>query len=434
MNNNPRILIVTYNWPPRNAMGTHRPYAWARYWSEAGAKVTVLTAKKQFIDEPLDLHLPVLDGVEVIELSYGLGDHSLAKRMLRSRFVLGWLRRLKGILQKRSSKTIDPRSKWFAAALPLIDGLAKRNDFVVSTFGPSASHLIAHSIKRSNPTICWVADYRDLWNQHANSASSQLTSERMWAQHEATVGEHADIVTAVSEDMVRVLSDACKGSVFLAPNGFDVLDSDLKEILAAPVRRSSLPIKIVHTGTVYRGHRDPTPLLEVLAGMVENGEILPGEVFVDFYGRAVDPIRDLQRNSRFSHFLRVFGHVSREEAIQAQRDADILLLLESSDSASRGILTGKIFEYISAGRPVMCVGSSPTYEIGLLLQRTGTGRVVGRSDEAEIRLIIKDLVRGSGIPSWFSPDIDEILSYSRRNQSLLLFDRVLSRHNHVMRA
>lgn len=40
------VVIVTYSWPPRNSISTHRPYSWAKYWSKIGAKVTVLTAKK----------------------------------------------------------------------------------------------------------------------------------------------------------------------------------------------------------------------------------------------------------------------------------------------------------------------------------------------------------------------------------------------------
>ena len=44
-----RITIVTYDWPPRNSIGTHRPYSWARYWCENGQDVTVLTAKKKKI-------------------------------------------------------------------------------------------------------------------------------------------------------------------------------------------------------------------------------------------------------------------------------------------------------------------------------------------------------------------------------------------------
>lgn len=424
----PRILIVTYNWPPRNAMGTHRPYAWARYWAEAGAQVTVLTARKQFFDEPLDLHLPALDGVRLIELAYGMRDNSVAGRLLRKPFFLAFLRRFKAFVQKGASKSIDPRTGWYKAALPLINELAAEHDFVVSTFGPNASHLIANAAKRTNPKIFWVADYRDLWDQHVTSAQLQAAQDEMWADHKTNVGNCADMVTAVSEDMVHRLADFCQGDVRLVPNGFDIPESELEQALSAPFRRSSSPINIVHTGTVYRGHRDPTPLLEALAAMVDNREIQPGDVFVDFYGRAVDPIRDLQKNPRFSPFLRLFGHVPRDVAMQAQRDADLLLLLESSDIASRGILTGKVFEYIVAGRPIICVGSRPEFEIGSLLQRTATGRVLDRSDGEDMASIIVERLRGGGAPGWFAPDFKEILYYSRKSQADSLLKYMMSRH------
>ena len=67
------ILIVTYNWPPRNAIGAHRPYSWAKYWSALGANVTVLTAKKYSFDAPLDLDLPVINGVHVVNVPYLYG-------------------------------------------------------------------------------------------------------------------------------------------------------------------------------------------------------------------------------------------------------------------------------------------------------------------------------------------------------------------------
>ena len=65
-----RIVIITYSWPPRNSISTHRPYSWARYWSEKGEKVTVITGEKQNFDEPLDMPLQDLEGVEVIEVPY----------------------------------------------------------------------------------------------------------------------------------------------------------------------------------------------------------------------------------------------------------------------------------------------------------------------------------------------------------------------------
>jgi hypothetical protein len=388
----------------------------------------VLTARKQFIDEPLDLHLSALDRVRVIEVPYGLGENAVVKRLLRAPFVVNRLRRLKALLQKSSSKEIDPRGGWFNAAIPFISELAGKHDFVVSTFGPRGSHQIANAMKRENPGIFWVADYRDLWDQHGTSALSEAAINSVWEDHKASVGIDADLVTAVSEDMVQRLTEHLGKNVILAPNGFDIHEADLARALRAPSHRSRKPIKIVHTGTVYRGHRDPTPLLEMLAAMLDNKQVQIGDVFLDFYGRAVDPIRDLQKNPRFHPFIRVFGHVSREAAMEAQRDANMLLLLESSEVASRGILTGKIFEYITAGRPILCVGSNPQFEIGLLLQKTGTGRVVGRSDGDEIRATILGQMEGGQPPSWFCPKIDEILLYSRKKQALRLLDELAKNH------
>ena len=47
------VVIITYDWPPRNAVSVHRPYSWAKYLAELGVDVTILTAAKRSFDEPL---------------------------------------------------------------------------------------------------------------------------------------------------------------------------------------------------------------------------------------------------------------------------------------------------------------------------------------------------------------------------------------------
>lgn len=427
MSTPPRILIVTYNWPPRNAIGTHRPYTWARYWRGVGAQVTVLTARKRIFDEPLDLLLPELEGVRVVEVPYGGGDLKVARRLFLDTSILGYLRRIKRVLQKSTSMTVDLRQGWFKAAFPLVADLAVNHDFVVSTFGPAASHLIANAVKRANPAVFWVADYRDLWSQDPQSNLPQATLKKMRLIEEASVGKNADLVTAVSEDMILRLSEFFKGNTLLVPNGFDVQEAELNRVLSAPFRESVRPIQIVHTGTITAGHRDPLPLLEAIADMVSSHKLVPGEVFLDFYGRSVNPIRELQKNPKFKPFLRVFGHVAREVALKAQRDADLLLLLESDEAGSRGVITGKIFEYIVSGRPIICVGSDPAYEIGALLRRTGTGKVLRRCDREEMAAVVMERLQNAGPPAWFAPAMQEITRYARRTQALALLDEMVKR-------
>lgn len=416
----PRILIITYNWPPRNAIGTHRPYAWAKYWSRAGAKITVLTAAKRAFDAPLDLDLPDLDGVRVIEVPYGGAGLSLVDQLIRNGKIRSYLKRIKSYLRRKSLISTDPRSGWKDAAVAVVAELVKDNDFVVSTYGPDASHLIANDAKSANPALIWVADYRDLWSQNPLAEWSDNLQGSIRSLEEESVGRNADLVTVVSEDMARKLGEFFKRRIILAPNGFDLDTRDLEQILMAPFSYHTKPLRIVHTGTVYPGQRDPTVLLEVLADMAERRELEFGEITVDFYGSRIELIMKLMGNPRFRPFLRTPGHVGREEAIRIQREADLLLLLESPEPEARGVLTGKIFEYISAGRPIICVGSRPDFEIGQLLRRTGTGIVVEPKNPDNIAKIIRSQLKEKSSPEWFTPRFEEICRYTRKGQALEL--------------
>lgn len=48
------------------------------------------------------------------------------------------------------------------------------------------------------------------------------------------------------------------------------------------------------------------------------------------------------------------GLVSREESIALQRGADVLLMASWHKAAQRGILTGKLFEYMMMEKPIVC--------------------------------------------------------------------------------
>ena len=63
------------------------------------------------------------------------------------------------------------------------------------------------------------------------------------------------------------------------------------------------------------------------------------------------------------------GAVSREESLALQQQSDILLLLESNVPEARGVLTGKVFEYLMTDKPILLVGPGPDSELYQLLQK-----------------------------------------------------------------
>lgn len=419
-----KVVIVTYNWPPRNAIGTHRPYSWARYWSEAGVEVTVLTAQKHQFDAPLDLNLPELPNVNVIQVPYGrvagasnfLVKHELARQILR---------KIKAKIVALSGCSIDQRNAWWPAANEVSLKLAKQADVVVSTYGPATAHLIAKDMKCENPRLRWVADYRDLWSQAPSSALSVAEVKKREQIELRTVGTYADVITAVSKDMVEKLSALSGKEAVHIPNGFDLDEEKLQCRLQRICLTPKKPFRIVYTGMLYEGYQDPTPVLNALVALKGAGRLSDEEVTIDFYGSRVSVARQLAGKNKYRPFIRLMGHVPREDALKAQQSADLLLLLESPAPEARGVLTGKLFEYIVAGKPILCVGSRPEYEIGRVLEKTGTGQVFGPDEYARLGDVILATMNGQGLYVHYGPTAEQILKYSRKNLASRMLKVVL---------
>jgi glycosyltransferase involved in cell wall biosynthesis len=415
----PTILIVTYNWPPRNAIGTHRPYSWARYWSERGASVRVLTAEKRDFDHPLDLRLPLIEGVTVKESSYSALPGASRGRALPAALVslLKWVRRK---ADHRLGIVLDPRDGWMKSALDDAEALSEGVDVVVSTFGPRATHEIAAHLKKRNPGLFWVADYRDLWSQNFLRKWSGR-ARRKERQRELGCLASADLVTTVSDELASSLSCLLDCEVHVVTNGFDEAadaGASAKVDAASPGR----PLVLAYTGIVHEPWQDPSPLFKAIALLRDEGTIRAGDLYVDFYGGRGNSVAAKALRAGIQEFVRCHGHVTRDEALQRQRSAGALLLLENASPEARGILTGKLFEYLAARVPILSVGGTPSSAADRVLAYCHSGVSLG-TESARIAAQLRDLLRGHR-PDWFFPDDGRIMEFSRRQQAVGMLDRI----------
>ena len=417
-----RITIVTFAWPPRNSIGAHRPLSWARHWSQAGAQVRVLTARKYSYDEPLDLAIPDLPGVEVIEIDYATGSTSVAAGILRG--PLGGLaRKVYRSLRRGRAAIRNPRERWLDAALKQVDALARDADAVVSTYDPRAVHQIAAAMKQANPNLIWIADYRDLWSlNHAPTWTEEQRAQERAIELD-TVGAHADVVCSISEELSAQQGQFLNKPWLCVTNGFDVNLRDIQDAVAARRPVAKRPLNIVYTGKLYPGLRDPSPLFKVIHDMEQAAEIGRGDVVVHIYGGQVDGLDQIMASGRYEHFVTLHGHVPRETALDAQRRADMLLLLESPLPEARGVLTGKIFEYMASGVPILSLGSRRDSAIGHVLLSTATG-LCTEDNTDQIAQVLREVLGGQ-TPSWFAPDMAEIGGYSRKAQADKLLAQIV---------
>jgi glycosyltransferase involved in cell wall biosynthesis len=242
----------------------------------------------------------------------------------------------------------------------------------------------------------------------------------------STVGARADALVTISDASADDLRQLHSQHVLVIENGFDISGEAMRANLqrARPARTG--PARIVHTGMLYPGLRDPEPLLRAIVDLASEGRLAAGDLTLDFYGARIAVAEDLARNPAYAPFVRILGHVPRDEALKAQLEADRLLLLESPDPAHRAALTGKIFEYIASGTPVLSVGSPQGTAIWNLIAETGAGICCGTDQQAMGReLLLLQEMRGQ--PDWYRPKADEILKYSRERQAGQLLDFILGK-------
>lgn len=363
-----RILIVSTFFPPLNSIASLRPHSWAKFWSAEGHDVTVLTMEKT-PSSSNDLQLSC-EGFKLIEApapsllkrlkEKGVSQQAAQKTNWKSRLI-EYLRFKKGVFN--ACRMPDFTDLWIIPALRAVEN-EKPFDLVISTAGPYATHIVAQRVKKRGQAAKWVADYRDTWSNNYIYPGLPILN-RFEKMLESRLLKSADLITTVSEPFAQEFRARHAAPVLAIENGFD--PSDLEQIASEPIFPDDGKIRIVHTGSLYLGKRDPTPLFRVL------NQLQDPRYEVLFVGERQANLETLIQEHHVANYVKEVGRVSRQEALRMQRDADALLFLPWNDASVDGVLTGKIFEYLFSGTPVIAVGASHLEESQKLIVEARAG-------------------------------------------------------------
>lgn len=400
-----KVLFIAFSYPPLAGMGMLRSLKFAKYLPALGWQPVVLT-----IDPPLsnqsapsywrcDASEGDLPQVEVIRTKYisislllqSLSKLSLFRRKESGRvaekmagapvatgkaLTLGVKR---GLIRLLNDWVLFPDSAggWYPYA---VSGAMKyirdhHVDAIFSTSLPVTSHLIASSLSRKTG-IPWVADFRDPWSQ-GHYQEVGLLRNRIDKCLETRTVRNASALIAVSEPLREELMDIHKTFTrksFVIHNGFDADD------YTEPERSGKRSMTIIFTGRMYEVDfsskgRTPAILFQSMADLFREGRIPPDRLQLHIYGEYPLELTKMIAEYGLKAVVTCKGAVPFREAIKAQQEADILLLLCWDDNDRKGILTGKIFEYLGAKRPILAI---PFHNQGVseILTSTKTGMTV----------------------------------------------------------
>ncbi|MFM7767363.1 MAG: hypothetical protein ACKO9S_05820 [Bacteroidota bacterium] len=437
-----RILIISSFFPPQNSIASHRPYSWAKYWSRVGHQVTVVTTPKRHHD-PLAMPMDST-GFEVVELGYGdLFDKLVAR-----------YKRHKGQAQSASNSTSVSRPGLFGRLFSALDQYRSRRgffdmrrfpdfshfwagkvakwasqhgkwDLVVSTYAPYTAHLAASRIRKGGHADFWVADYRDLWTDDHIFKGMPMV---VWYENmlERNLISNADLLTTVSAPLCKKLQDRFGKTTLTIENGYEPGDLGVLPQQNA-FEGLSKKIRIVYTGSIYKSTRDPSPLFEAIRRISRNAseKNILDSLEVVFVGGNIALLQEMIAEMDVEPWVRLEGFVTRSQALTMQRDADVLLFLESNVNGVDGILTGKIFEYLSSGTEVWALGVTPDSTPGQLISSSGAGSVFG----SDVNAIESDLRRGlkSGSAPKNQVDSGVLIRYTREGLAMQMLKEIVTR-------
>jgi glycosyltransferase involved in cell wall biosynthesis len=271
----------------------------------------------------------------------------------------------------------DENVTWNATAIPKAISIVRREgiDVVLTTSPPGSVQLIGAAVKAANGAK-WVADLRDSIVLHPHRAADgvgAVAKRKARAGVARLVARQADAIVAAAESIAaETRGIEPRGRVVTITNGCDF--DDFAGLEYARGDR----FRLTHTGSFF-GRRDPKPFLRALAASGLE------DVTVRFVGDFRPGDQDFVEELGLSDRVELIDYVPRRESLRLQRESDaLLLLIPDAGGRGRGVLSGKVFEYLAAERPMLAV-VPPDGAAAQLIRDTGAGVVAAPDDVDAIR-------------------------------------------------
>ena len=418
-----RVLIITYYWPPSGGSGVQRWLKMSKYLPKYGWQPVIYTtenAEYPIIDPSLEkdvapdmevIRRPISEPYTFYKKFLGIKKEETVKTgfVKENEKKQGWKENLS--LWIRGNLFIpDARRWWVIPSVKYLKEYLKEHpvDAIISTGPPHSMHLIAMKLKEELD-IPWIADFRDPWTEIDYYQELRLTrrADRKQHQLEREVLTKADKVVTVGWDCAKSLGRLGSRNVRSIPNGYDWGLDTISQ--ATPLSKE---FSLTHLGVVTPSRNAPT-LWTALKELKEENSEFGKNLKIRFFGQVDQSIVQSLEEASLTDNAEIIPHIPHDEVQQRQQSSQVLLLLINNTPNAKGILTGKIFEYIASGRPILCIGPEDG-DAAQILKETHAGLTVGFEDKEKMKEIVKDLFHKyleNRLPSNESKEVEK---YSRR--------------------
>ncbi|GAB2768513.1 glycosyltransferase family 4 protein [Salinimicrobium soli] len=387
-----KVLIVTYYWPPAGGPGVQRWLKFVKFLPEFGVKPIVYIPENPHYplqDPSLNSEVPenltilknaIFEPYSAAGLFSKKNTETISSGIIPEENKQGFLQKL--MLFVRGNFFIpDARKFWVKPSVKFLSEYLEENqiDTVITTGPPHSLHLIGLGLKKKMK-IKWIADFRDPWTQIGYHKKLKLLpfARRKHERLEKEVLQTADQIITTSFTTKKEFEELTNRPIEVITNGYD-----REKIEQKPLDEK---FSLAHIGSLL-SERDPENLWQAIKELVLENEDFANNFELKLVGAVGEQVLGSIQKWGLRAYVEKIGYVSHSEALQLQKSAQVLLLIEIDREETRGIIPGKIFEYMVSGRPILAVGPEKA-DIEILVKKTNSGAFFQYSQKEEIKAFL----------------------------------------------
>lgn len=409
-----KVLIITYYWPPAGGSGVQRWLKFSKYLRDFDIEPVIYT-----IDNP---SYPILDKSSESEIPKDL--EILKQAIFEPNSMLSFFG---GNNKKESAGFLNPnptffgsiiqyiranyfipdaRKFWIQPSVNFLSNYLENNhiDAIITTGPPHSMHLIGLELK-NKLGIKWISDFRDPWTEIDYFQQLPLTKKATKKHHdlEQEVLRKSDMVVVVGETMKEKFLKHTK-RIKVLTNGFDSNENSLTQEL-------DQKFSITHVG-LMNSDRNPTILWKVLNEISNTNPNFKNDLRIKLIGKIDDAV--IQDLKVFDHnTIETIPYLDHKDVSKYQASSQVLLLSINEVPSAKGIITGKIFEYLQAKRPILAIGPEDG-DAAMILKNTNAGTIIGFKNKTVLKATILNLYKDYKEGVLFVKSIN-IEQYHRKN-------------------
>ena len=355
-----KVLILTYYWPPAGGPGVQRWLKFVKYLPHFGITPVLYI--------PENPNYPLLDESLVNEVPEGI---TMYRQPIREPYKIANLLSKKdtkrissGIIASKDQNFLekamlwvrgnffipDARKNWVKPSVKFLSPLIEKEniDTIITTGPPHSVHLIGNLLKQATG-VRWLADFRDPWTSIGYHKKLKLTrkSQQKHKQLEHLVLNNADTIVVTSKSTKSEFQRLTTKPITVITNGYDADDEGRMPL--------TNDFTISHIGSLLSG-RNPKVLWQVLDELIKANDAFKACFKLRLAGVASEDVLKSIYDSGLKEHTELMGYLSHEEAVKLQQQSQVLLLVEIDSHETKGILPGKLYEYMAARRPILAIG------------------------------------------------------------------------------